>query len=138
MQLILKSNFILFEKIGAQIYFDINSRNSADFFLKNTEVSVIGNEEQIAMFERIVNVTNDIINELQVEMGITEAYMAIPAIFLKKILGPGHILINQIEKTNRVAVYYHRRFINEECYPLEVTCKLLLKGGREGIIKAHE
>jgi hypothetical protein len=83
-------------------------------------------------------VTNDIINELQVEMGITEAYMSIPAIFLKKILGPGHILINQIEKTNRVAVYYHRRFINEECYPLEVTCKLLLKGGREGIIRAYE
>jgi hypothetical protein len=43
MQLILKSNFILFEKIGAQIYFDINSRNTADFFLKSTEVSVIGN-----------------------------------------------------------------------------------------------
>jgi len=62
MQLILKSNFILFEKIGAQIYFDINSRNTADFFLKSTEVSVIGNEEQIAMFEKIVNVTNDIIN----------------------------------------------------------------------------
>ncbi len=62
MQLILKSNFILFEKIGAQIYFDVNSRNTADFFLKSTEVSVIGNEEQIAMFEKIVNVTNDIIN----------------------------------------------------------------------------
>ena len=35
-------------------------------------------------------------------------------------------------------MYYHRRFINEECYPLEVTCKLLLKGGREGIIRAYE
>ncbi len=29
-------------------------------------------------------------------MGITEAYMPIPAIFLKKLLGPGHILINHI------------------------------------------
>ena len=44
MQLILKSNFILFEKIGAQIYFDINSRSTTDFFLKSTEVSIIGNE----------------------------------------------------------------------------------------------
>ena len=35
MQLILKSNFILFEKIGAQIYFDINGRSSGDFFLRN-------------------------------------------------------------------------------------------------------
>jgi len=50
MQLILKSNFILFEKIGAQIYFDINGRNSTDYFLRNIEVIVIGNEEQIAMF----------------------------------------------------------------------------------------
>ena len=71
MQLILKSNFILFEKIGAQIYFDINSRNTTDFFLKSTEVSVIGNDEQIAMFQKIVNITNDIINQLQIEMGIT-------------------------------------------------------------------
>ena len=50
MQLILKSNFILFEKIGAQIYFDINGRSSGDFFLRNIEVSVIGNEDQISMF----------------------------------------------------------------------------------------
>lgn len=48
------------------------------------------------MFEKIVNVTNDIINELQVEMGITQAYMSIPAIFLKKLLGPGHMFMNQI------------------------------------------
>lgn len=50
MQLILKSNFILFEKIGVQIYFDINGRNSADYFLRNIEVIVIGNEDQIKMF----------------------------------------------------------------------------------------
>lgn len=66
MQLILKSNFILFEKIGAQIYFDVNSRNSTDYFLRNIEVIVIGNEEQIVMFEQIVALTNEIINELQV------------------------------------------------------------------------
>jgi hypothetical protein len=47
MQLILKSNFILFEKIGAQIYFDINGRNSTDYFLRSIEVIVIGNQEQI-------------------------------------------------------------------------------------------
>lgn len=35
MQLILKGNFILFEKIGAQIYFDINGRSSTDYFLRN-------------------------------------------------------------------------------------------------------
>jgi len=64
--------------------------------------------------------------------------MSIPALFIKKLLGPGHIFINQIEKVNHVAVYYHRRFINEECYPLEVTCKLLLKGGKDNIVKAYE
>ncbi len=89
------------------------------------------------MFEKIVAITNDIICQLQVEMGITEAYMSIPALFLKKLLGPGHIFMNQIEKQNHVAVYYHRRFINDECHSLEVTCKLLLKGGKEDITKAY-
>ncbi len=66
MQLILKGNFILFEKIGAQIYFDINGRSSTDYFLRNIEVIIIGNEEQISMFEQIVSITNEIINELQI------------------------------------------------------------------------
>lgn len=48
------------------------------------------------MFEEIIAITNEIINELQVEMGITEAYIPVPAIFLKKLLGPGHSAINQI------------------------------------------
>lgn len=138
MQLILKGNFILFEKIGAQIYFDINGRSSVDYFLRNIEVSIIGNEEQIAMFEQIVSITNEIINELQVEMGITEACVPIPAIFLKKLLGPGHSVINSIEKSTQVAIYYHRLFLSEECYPLDVTCKVLIKGGKDSILRAYE
>ena len=63
-------------------------------------------------------------------MGITEAYVPIPAIYLKRLIGPGHSNMNQIEKNNQVAVYYHRRFLNEECYPLESMCKLLIKGGK--------
>ena len=137
MQLILKNNFILLEKIGAQIYVQSNNRNSTDFFLKSIETSVIGSEQQIHIFQELVNVTNQIINELQVEMGITEASISIPAIYLRKLVGHGHFNINQIEKTTHVAIYYHRRFINEECYPLEVQAKLLLKGGKDNIIKAY-
>lgn len=51
-------------------------------------------------------------------MGITEAIVAIPAIFLKKFIGPGHYLINQVEKTFSVSIFYHRRFVNDECYPI--------------------
>ena len=36
MQLILRNNFILFENIGAQIYFENSSKNSTDFFLQST------------------------------------------------------------------------------------------------------
>jgi hypothetical protein len=64
------------------------------------------------MFEQIVNITNDIIKELQVEMGITEAYIPIPAIFIKKLIGPGHSIINLIEKTNQVAIHFHRIYLN--------------------------
>lgn len=45
-------------------------------------------------------------------MGITEAYVPIPAIYLKRLIGPGHSGINNIEKTSQVAVHYHRRFLN--------------------------
>lgn len=69
-------------------------------------------------------------------MGITEAYIPIPALYIKRLIGPGHYGINQIEKANQVAVHYHRRFANEECYPLEATCKLLIKGGKENIMRA--
>lgn len=58
MHLILKNNFILFGKIGAQISFDINNRSTPDYFLRNTEVNILGNEEQIKMFEEIINITN--------------------------------------------------------------------------------
>lgn len=64
--LLLKSNYTLFEKIGAQIYLDNHHRNTTDYFLKGTEVSITGNQQQINIFEEIVNVTNEIINELQV------------------------------------------------------------------------
>ncbi len=70
-------------------------------------------------------------------MGITQACIPIPAIFLKKLLGPGHSAINLIEKSTQVAIYYHRLYLNEECYPLEITCKLLIKGGKENIEKAY-
>jgi len=46
-------------------------------------------------------------------MGITEAYIPISAIFLKKLLGPGHSFTNSIEKSCQVAIYYHRIFLNE-------------------------
>jgi hypothetical protein len=46
-------------------------------------------------------------------MGITEAYIPIPAIFIKKLIGPGHSIINLIEKTNQVAIHFHRNFLNE-------------------------
>jgi hypothetical protein len=35
------------------------------------------------MFEQVVSITNEIIKELQVEMGITEACLPVPAAFLK-------------------------------------------------------
>lgn len=64
--LILKSNYILVEKIGAQIYLDVHHKNSTDYFLKSTEVTIIGNDQQVNIFGEIINITNEIISELQV------------------------------------------------------------------------
>lgn len=135
---LIKSNFILFEKINAVIFWDHNAKSFNDVFLKNIELSVMGTQQQIAMFERIIEVTHEIIKELQTEMGITEAIISIPAIFLKKFIGPGHCLINQVEKAYSVSIFYHRRFVNDECYPIEVQAKLLVKGSKDNIVRCYE
>lgn len=71
-------------------------------------------------------------------MGITEATISIPAVYLKKFIGPGHYQINQVEKAHSVSIFYHRRFINDECYPIEIQAKLLIKGSKDNIIKCYE
>ena len=68
---LIRSNFVLFEKIGATIFWDHTTKNLNDVFLKNVELSVMGTSKQIEMFELIIDVTQDIIKELQTEMGIT-------------------------------------------------------------------
>jgi hypothetical protein len=51
---LIKSNFVLFEKINAVIFWDHNGKNFNDVFLKNIELSVMGTQQQIAMFEEII------------------------------------------------------------------------------------
>lgn len=71
-------------------------------------------------------------------MGITEATVSIPALFLKKFTSSGHYIINQLERSYAVSIFYHRKFINDECYRLDVQAKLLLKGSKENITKAYD
>lgn len=68
---LIRSNFVLFEKINASIFWDHNAKSFNDVFLKNIELSVIGTVQQINMFEQIIAVSQQIIEELQTEMGIT-------------------------------------------------------------------
>lgn len=46
-------------------------------------------------------------------MGITEATISIPAIFLKKFTGAGHLIINQLERAYAISIFYHKKFIND-------------------------
>ena len=135
---LVKSNFILFEKIGAVLFWDHNSKNWNDIFLKNTELSIMGTENQIRLYDKILHISNEIINSLESEMGITEATIAIPALYLKKFTGAGHMIINQLERAYAVSIFYHKKFINDECYKLDVVAKLLLKGSKENITRAYE
>ncbi len=64
--------------------------------------------------------------------------MSVPAIMLKKLLGNNYSTVSHIEKTYRVAIHYHKAYLTDECYPMEMNCKLLIKGDKNNISKAYE
>ena len=80
----------------------------------------------------------EIVKQLKIEMGIIEAYISISAIYLKKIIGVAHFNINRMERVHQVTIFYNKRFVTDECYPLEQKVNLLIKGTKESIIKVHQ
>lgn len=61
----------------------------------------------------------DVVKAIKQEMGIVEAYVTIPAIYLKRIIGLSHANINRLEKQHNVTIFYHKRFITDECYTMD-------------------
>lgn len=61
----------------------------------------------------------EVVKTIKNEMGIVEAYITIPAIYLKRIIGLSHTNINRMEKQHNVTIFYNKRFITDECYHMD-------------------
>lgn len=86
-----KQNFLLFGKIGAKIFWDHRSlKGSTDPFDKKIEVSIIGSQQQIDIVEQIFSFITQTINQIKKQIGIVEAEIEFPALFLKKLIGNNH------------------------------------------------
>lgn len=86
-----KQNFVLFEKISAKIFWDHrNSKGSGDPFEKKIEFSVIGSQIQIDLVEQMFIFITQTVNQVKKEIGIVEAEIMVPSLFLKKLIGNNH------------------------------------------------
>ena len=86
-----KQNFVLFEKISAKIFWDHrNSKGSGDPFEKKIEFSVIGTQVQIDLVEQMFLFITQTVNQVKKDIGIVEAEIIVPALFLKKLIGNNH------------------------------------------------
>ncbi|KAL4434986.1 hypothetical protein ABPG74_017742 [Tetrahymena malaccensis] len=133
-----RTNFTLFEKLGVRTFWDHSQKVTHDLFMKNTELSILGNDQQITIFTEIIDSMQEVVKQIKNEMGIVEAYITIPAIYLKRIIGLSHSNINRMEKQHNVTIFYNKRFITDECYTMDQKVNLLVKGIKENIISCHK
>ena len=70
--------------------------------------------------------------------GFTDALLECPAIYLKRAIGDYHKNLQYIEREFQVRMLYDKRFITDECYPINVMTFLNLRGNKVNVIKAHK
>ena len=102
--------------------------------LKVNEFSVIGNDEHIKFLYRIFNMMDKAIDQYKIINGFTDAIVEAPAIYLKRIVGDYHKNLHYIEKEFQVRMYYDKRYITDECYPIHIMTSITLRGNRVNIV----
>ena len=68
--------------------------------------------------------------------GFTQAFVNIPAIFLKRVIGEYQKTVHYVKSQFQVELEYDRSFVTDECYPMKTETKLVFKGMKENIVKA--
>ncbi len=75
--------------------------------------------------------------QIRTEMGVLEATMQIPAIFLKRLLGQNRLRFPKLEREYSVRLNYNESKFNDECYPLSEKTSILIKGCKDNIVNVH-
>ena len=88
---IMRQNVLLFEKINAKTSWDHFNKFSSDLFLKNIELSFIGTNNQIELALQLFDLITSTVNEIKQQIGIIEAQINIPTLFLKRVIGQNHL-----------------------------------------------
>jgi len=74
-----------------KIFWEHSSFNLQDIYTKNTDVTITGNNTQIKQLKKLFDIMNKSVMSLRKDMGIFEATVSIPAIFLKRVVGQNNV-----------------------------------------------
>lgn len=125
------------KKLKIRLSLDTNPYKR-DIFAKKNEFRIQCNEEQFEFFRDLFNLMEEAVIKYKEINGFTTAYINIPAIFLKRLVGEYQKNVHHVQSQFQVLLEYDKSFITDECYPLNLECKMSLKGIKDNIILAVE
>jgi hypothetical protein len=125
-------------KLTARVYWNNVNRFSANIYLKTNEFSIIGNAEQGKFLDKILALMEKAIEQYKQINGYVKALIEVPAIYLKRVIGDYHKNLHFVEKEFQVKMHYDKRYITDECYPINIMTFVTLAGNMNNITKAHQ
>lgn len=125
------------KKLKIRLSLDTNPYKR-DIFAKKNEFRIQCNDEQYDFFRDLFNMMDEAVAKYMEINGFTTAYINVPAIFLKRVVGEYQKNVHYVQSQFQVLLEYDKSFITDECYPLHLECKLSLKGIKDNIILAVE
>lgn len=109
-----------------------------DLFQKKNEFRILCNNEQFEWFQELFNMMDQAVTFYLHKSGFTQAFVNIPAIFLKRVIGEYQKTVHFVKSQFQVELEYDKSYVNDECFPMKIETKLVLKGMKENIVKAVE
>jgi histone-lysine N-methyltransferase SETD2/UMP-CMP kinase len=124
-------------KMAIRLSLDTNPYKR-DIFAKKNEFRIQCNDSQYDWFRDLFILMDQATSQYKVIKGFTTAYVSVPAIFIKRIVGEYQKTVHHLQAEYNETMQYDKSFITDECYPLSETCKLSLKGIKENIMQGVE
>lgn len=125
------------KKLKIRLSLDTNPYKR-DIFAKKNEFRIQCNDKQYDFFRDLFNLMDEAVHKYMQINGFTTAFINVPAIFLKRIVGEYQKNIHYVQSQFQVLLEYDKSFITDECYPMNLQCKMSLKGIKDNIILAVE
>ena len=124
-------------KMRIRLSYDVNPYKR-DIFAKKNEFRIQCNDQQFDWFQDLFRLMDRATGMYKQINGFTTAFIHVPAIFLKRVVGEYQKNVHYVQSEFQVLLEYDKSYITDECYPMSEETKISLKGNKENIIKAVE